>query len=100
MVKGYPLSFLTPRHALLVLFGWEAVSGQKQPMLQSHVTDGVCVCARVCALVYTSKCVGMYIVLCVMCRERAWSWDPMTLLAPPPGEYKGRLACKDPELQH
>lgn len=44
---------------------------------------GVCVCVRA----------G------VLCREEDWGWDSVTLPAPPPRVYKGRLARNDPQQQ-
>jgi hypothetical protein len=44
-----------------------------------------------------SLCVCCDCVVCVQCREEDRGWDPVTLLAPPPGEYKGRLARNDPK---
>ena len=51
-----------------------------------------CVCGVWCV------CVCVFVV-CVLCSEEDWGWDSMTLAAPPPGVYKGRLARNDPKQQ-
>ena len=64
----------------------------------------VCVCVCVCVCVSCVSCVVCVCVwgcvfVCVVCSEEDWGWDSMTLAAPPPGIYKGRLARNDPKQQ-
>ena len=59
----------------------------------------VCVCVCVwCVCGVWCVCVCVFVV-CVLCSEEDWGWDSMTLAAPPPGVYKGRLARNDPKQQ-
>ena len=64
----------------------------------------MCVCVWVCVCVWgvwvvCGVCVGGCVFVCVVCSEEDWGWDSMTLAAPPPGIYKGRLARNDPKQQ-
>ena len=78
------------------------MSGPTQSLLHSGRERewGVCVCVCVCVCVWCGVCVcGVCVFVCVVCSEEDWGWDSMTLAAPPPGVYKGRLARNDPKQQ-
>ena len=82
------------------------MSGPTQSLLQSGRERERCVCVCVCGCVCVcvvcvvcGVCVGGCVFVCVVCSEEDWGWDSMTLAAPPPGIYKGRLARNDPKQQ-